>query len=109
MAAVTASVVRELAFTRGENDQIRAVIADVLGPASYTNTGGDGITVAGLSYILGAIRVAGGAGYYLSWDVTTQKMIYRWVDTTTDGAPMAEVTNATNLGAVASKVLFIGV
>lgn len=71
------------------------------GPASYS-TGGDAVTAAdfGLSrldYLI--ISGVSETGYAWAWDPSASKIKCLWVDTTTDGAPLAEVTATTDLDA----------
>ena len=52
--------------------------------------------------------VGDGAGYVFEWDNTNSKIKAFWVDTTTDGAPLAEVVNTTDLSAVAPYFVIVG-
>ena len=46
--------------------------------------------------------------YNFVYDRTNKKILVFWVDTTVDGAAMAEVANTTNLSTVQVDVLLIG-
>ena len=80
------------------------------GPASYV-TGGDAVTAAtfGLSrldhLIISAVSEG---GYGFAWDPSAAKIKALWVDTTTDGAPMAEVATDTDLDAEVVGYIAIG-
>lgn len=39
-------------------------------------------------------------GYAPAWDAANGKLLVYWVDTSTDGAPLAEITDNTDLGAI---------
>lgn len=79
---------------------MRAVIADVAFDSSYP-TGGESLTAAmlGLSAIEFVIAEPA-AGYTFEYDHANSKLLARWVDTTVDGAPQAQVADTTNLSAV---------
>lgn len=69
------------------------------GPASYA-TGGDAVTAADfklsrLDYLI--FTSAGEGGAVFGWDPSASKIMAFWVDTTVDGAVMAEITASTNL------------
>jgi hypothetical protein len=101
MAAATISVNLEGRVVR---------FATHTGPASYT-TGGEDVTAGqfGLSRIdfLYVSAVSEG-GYGVAWDPSASKIKWTWVDTTTDGAPMAEVAAATDLDAEIVGVIAVG-
>lgn len=75
-------------------------------------TGGEAITpdAVGLTRIDDAI-IAPTAGFVFSWDRANSKVKAFWVDTTTDGAAMAEVVNDTDINASLTAVLgvFFGI
>jgi hypothetical protein len=69
------------------------------GPASYS-TGGDAVAakdfkLSRLDFLV--FSAAGEEGYVFAYDPSAGKIKALWVDTTTDGAPMAEVAATTNL------------
>jgi hypothetical protein len=73
-------------------------------------TGGEALTAANLdlSTIL-FIIIEPNTGYVFQYDYTNSKVIAYWVDTTTDGAPMAQVVDTTNMSAVtAAKFYAVG-
>lgn len=108
MADVTASAVRSLGMSRGEDDCFRMKIVTVTLPASYA-TSGDKILGTGFETIFGLIPMGNTGGYMLCWLPATQRLKAYWVDTTTDGAPMAEATAATNLSGISLDFLALGV
>lgn len=75
-------------------------------------TGGEALTAdnVGLSRIDQAI-IAPAGGFVFEWDQTNKKVKAYWVDTSTDGAAMAEVPNDTDINAALTAVLgiFFGV
>lgn len=75
-------------------------IYDVAFDSSYP-TGGESVTPAmlGLNTIDFLIAEPAG-GYTFEYDHDDELLIARWVDTTTDGAPQAEVADTTDLSAV---------
>lgn len=86
--------------------------------AGFTNenyvTGGFAITpnMFGLGTIRGIQATAANfaqTGMYTVWyNATTSKLQLHWVDTTVDGAVMAEVPNATAIGATIFTGIAIG-
>ena len=86
------------------------VTADVTFDSSYA-TGGEGISLSSLGLTrLDFMWVSGDDGYVPQWDgsQTSPKIKLFWVDTTTDGAPLAEVTSTTNVSSVVVKVFAFG-
>ena len=71
-------------------------------------TGGEAIAAGdvGLTRIDDAI-IAPTDGYVFSWDRTNGKILAYWVDTTTDGAKMAQVVDTTDINANLTAVLAI--
>lgn len=71
-------------------------------------TGGVAITAAilGTGPIVQLLPQPAG-GYVPEWDSANAKIKVYWVDTSTDGAPMAEVTTATDLGAASFPCVVI--
>jgi hypothetical protein len=87
----------------------RANLLEVDFDASYP-TGGEALTPNdfGLSKIEMMIIEPNG-GYVFEYDATNSKIKAFWVDTTTDGAPLAEVVDTTDLSGVTGvKCLAIG-
>lgn len=64
---------------------------------------GEAVTIGDLGLTsLTDLEVDPSAGYVFEWDgsTTSPKVLAYWVDTTVDGAPLAEVTAATDLSGV---------
>jgi hypothetical protein len=83
----------------------KVVTGTITFDSSYP-TGGESVTVADLGLVrLDHLELDGDDGYVLVWDrsTTSPKILAYWVDTTVDGAPLAQVTNATNLSSVVSR------
>jgi len=76
--------------------------------SSYA-TGGEALAAAdlGFSRII-SVQVNPSAGYVFEWVASTGKIKAYWVDTTVDGAAMAEVTATTDLSAVAPTIEVLG-
>lgn len=70
-------------------------------------TGGESLTYAELGFSKAPdwVEVVPKAGFVFEYDIANQKLKAYWVDTTVDGAAMAEVVNATNLSAVTNVVV----
>lgn len=88
---------------------IRVKLVTVTPSDSYP-TGGEPMAAsdAGLRRVLAAApAVSAAAGYVWTW--TGSKWKAYWVDTTVDGAAMAEVANTTNLSAAPFTALVLGV
>jgi len=86
------------------------VTANVTFDSSYA-TGGEAISVSSLGLTrLDFMWVSGDDGYVPQWDgsLTAPKIKLYWVDTTTDGAPMAEVASTTDVSSVVVKVFAFG-
>lgn len=69
------------------------------GPASYA-TGGDAVTAGDFKLSRVDFIVfdnVGEAGHTFAYDPSANKIMAFWVDTTVDGAPLAEVTASTDL------------
>jgi hypothetical protein len=81
---------------------------DITGDSSYP-TNGEDLTRAQLGFVvIESADFSPAGGYTFDYDRTNQKVKAYWVDTTTDGAPQAEVANATNLSAVTTRAVFTG-
>lgn len=109
MAAVI-TLVNDYGLNRPDNSPIRVKKAVLTFDDSYPS-GGEVITLSeiGFEYIYGAVCIAGCGGYTFELVPSTHAMKVYWVDTTTDGAPQAEVTATTNLSTLAPTFLFFGV
>jgi hypothetical protein len=80
----------------------REVRGTITFDSSYP-TGGEAVTLAQLGLTrLDWLSVETTDGYVPAWDSSTSapKVKLFWVDTTTDGAPLAEVTATTNVATV---------
>lgn len=77
--------------------------------ASYVATGGEPLTAAqlGLTTVLFAVVEPKG-GYVFSYDIAAAKITAYWVDTSVDGAAMAEVVATTDLSTIAPRIMAIG-
>ena len=65
--------------------------------ASYP-TGGESFTPAQVGFVnFSRVIVTPSEGYVGEYDAANQKVLFYWVDTTTDGAPLAEVAAETDL------------
>jgi hypothetical protein len=74
-------------------------------------TGGEAVTAGsfGLSEIEFLLVIGTrGSGYVVEFVPSTSKLKALWVDTTVDGAPLAEVANTTDLSAVVADVIAFG-
>lgn len=74
-------------------------------------TGGEPLTAADLGWsdnasLLDVVALSG--PYTFQYDAANAKILAYWVDTTVDGAAMAEVVNTTNLSTVSTYVLSFG-
>lgn len=58
--------------------------------------------------VVDSVIVEPADGYVFEWDSANSLILAYWVDTTTDGAPLAEVVNATDLSSVVAKVTVKG-
>ena len=86
------------------------VTATVTFDSSYP-TGGEAISVLSLGLNrLDFIWAVTQDGYVPSWDgsLTAPKIKLFWVDTTTDGAALAEVPSTTNVSTVVVRVFAFG-
>lgn len=86
------------------------VTATVTFDSSYA-TGGEAITAASLGLNrLDFIWAVTSDGFIPSWDgsTTSPKIKLFWVDTTTDGAALAEVPSTTDCSAVVVRVFAFG-
>lgn len=73
-------------------------------------TGGEAVTAAnfGLSRIL-SLTLAPNIGYVFEYVPSTSKIKAYWVDTTTDGAPLAEVVDTTSMATAAFEAVVVGI
>lgn len=86
------------------------VTADVTFDSSYA-TGGEAISVSSLGLTrLDFMWVSPDDGFLPQWDgsLTSPKIKLFWVDTTVDGAALAEVASTTDVSSVAVKVFAFG-
>lgn len=92
---------------RGKNVLLVKITFD----SSYP-TGGEALAPADIDGIEGDIDylwcVGDSGGYVFDWDNTNGKIKAYWVDTTVDGAPLAEVADTTDLSAIAPYFLVVG-
>ena len=107
--AVSHSVIRSFGLARGEDDRVR-LRTSVLTPDSSWLAAGEVVDPddLGFNVILGLVCIADGGGYVWTWDPTNLKVLAYWVDTTTDGAPLAAVVDTTDLSGVTPTLLWIG-
>ena len=88
----------------------KEVVGVITFDSSYV-TGGEAVTLAqlGLSR-LDYLVVTAVNGNIPVWDGSTSspKVKLLWVDTTTDGAPLAEVASTTDVSATTARFLAIG-
>jgi len=110
--ALTTTVVRRTVF--GDR---RVVIADHTFDSSYANDGEaivGGLATLGLksvewaSYSQKAPAKDTALVFGFNYDNTTPKVTAYWVDTTTDGAALAEVPDTTNLSTYTARAIYIG-
>lgn len=88
----------------------RFVTADVTFDSSYA-TGGESISLSSLGLTrLDFMWVSPDDGYVAQWNgsLTAPKIKLFWVDTTVDGAALAEVVSTTNVSAVTVKIFAFG-
>lgn len=91
----------------------KIVVVDITLDSSYP-AGGEafGISQLGLTDIWFASIVqkapVNTTAYVFGWDNTNKKITAYWVDTTTDGAPLAEVAADTDLSTVTVRCFFYG-
>lgn len=92
------------------NEPRKTVIGRYVGEASYT-TGGEAVTAAsfGLSRLDALILSnVGEGGFAFSYDPSASKIKAMWVDTTTDGAPLAEASSTTDVSGSPVDYIAIG-
>jgi hypothetical protein len=88
----------------------RFTVATVTFDSSYA-TGGEAISLAALGFTrLDFLWAVTDDGYVPGWDgsTTAPKIKLFWVDTTTDGAPLAEVPSTTDVSTVSVQVFAFG-
>ena len=86
-------------------------VIDVTFDSSYP-TGGETLdfTTLGFDTVLAVIPAGKTTGgYEFAYDYGNSKIIAYWVDTSVDGAAMAQVANTTDLSAVVARFVVIGV
>lgn len=96
-------------MARGEDNRVRLRTSVLTCDSSWLAIG-EAVdpTDLGFTVILGVICIADSGGYVWDWDPTALTIMAYWVDTTTDGAPLAAVVDATDLNAIAPVLLWIG-
>lgn len=92
----------------------KIVVADFTFDSSYS-IGGEAVDVTkqfGFSEVwyvsIDQILPVATTGYVFRYDYTNNKIVAFWVDTSTDGAPMAEVVDTTDLSTVKVRVFAYG-
>ena len=88
----------------------KIVIGTVTFDSSYP-TGGEAISLVDLGLTrLDTLFVAPNGGYMPTWNASTTapKIKMFWVDTTTDGAALAEVPSTTDVSAVVVRIFAFG-
>lgn len=88
----------------------KEVRGSILFDSSYP-TGGEVVTPANFGlYALTALEVRSAAGFVFEWNrsTTAPKILAYWVDTTVDGAAMAEVVNTTDISAATARFTAVG-
>lgn len=102
-----ALTVTEVSRNQGPGNRME-VIATVTFDSSYA-TGGESLTPASLGFqTFDFVSVTTSGGYVFSYDHTNSKVKAYWVDTSTDGAPLAEVASTTDLSAITCRIRAIG-
>lgn len=87
---------------------LRTKTVNVTFDSSYP-TGGEAFSTSDLGFgTVFYVEVLPTAGYVFEYVASTGKIKAYWVDTTTDGAAMAEVANTTNLSTVTAIVKVVG-
>lgn len=86
----------------------KVCVGTVAFDSSYP-TGGEAVSYANLGLAnVDFVQVSSAAGYVFEYDHTNKKVKAYWVDTTTDGAAMAEVADTTDLSAVTARFFAFG-
>jgi hypothetical protein len=103
MSALTVNII----YRDRDGQQFRTY-ADVTLPTDYENPGTQALTPAMLGFATAPteVRISGETGgYVVNYDYANQELVARWVDTTVDGAALAEVADTTDLDAVTVRVV----
>lgn len=88
---------------------LRANVVTVTMDNSYP-TNGEAVTANGFGLqSISLLILEPNSGYVPEYVASSGKVVVRWVDTTTDGAALAEVANTTDLSAVVFRGLAIGI
>lgn len=113
MAVSAPSFVQPLANDRTNVGKV--VVVDITLDSSYADDGESfdpttlGFSEVWYANIVQKAPVGTAAGLYVfQWDYTNKKIVAYWVDTSVDGAALAEVTAATDLSAVTVRAFFYG-
>lgn len=90
----------------------RMHVVDVTGDSSYVGSGGESLTKAMLGFASTEdpefhVIVEASGGYVGQYNITDSKLAVYWVDTSVDGAAMAEATGA-DLSLVIFRVTAFG-
>ena len=86
----------------------KVATVDITFDASYP-TGGEALTPATLGFVtLTRVDIDPGDGYVFEYDYANEKVLAYWVDTSTDGAPLAQVGNTTDLSSVVARAAVTG-
>jgi hypothetical protein len=91
----------------GFTDGLSAVVHEITFDDSYP-TGGEALTantIGGGSVVAAFFEVED--GYVFRYDKANSKVLAYWVDTTVDGAALAEVADTTDLSAVVVRAIFL--
>jgi hypothetical protein len=98
-------------FIRPQSSGKKMGLVDITFDASYA-TGGHAIAASDFKGLDNPpdvlIPFSDMGGYQFEWDDANNKLLAYWVDTTVDGAPMAQVAASTDLSGITAKFLFIG-
>ena len=86
----------------------KVATVDITFDASYP-TGGEALTPATLGFVtLTRVDIDPGDGYVFEYDYANEKVIAYWVDTSTDGAPLAEVAGSEDLSGSTARATVVG-
>lgn len=85
---------------------LKFVTGTIAFDSSYPTNGESITTIADKFATVYGVLVSPASGYTFEYDIANKKVKAFWVDTTVDGAALAEVANTTNLSAL-SAVPFI--
>jgi len=87
----------------------KVATVDITFDDSYTGSGGEALTPATLGFVtLTRVDIDPTDGYVFEYDYANEKVLAYWVDTSTDGAPLAQVGNTTDLSSVVARAAVTG-